>query len=87
MSVRVVPRAAKDDILGVMADGALKVRTHAPPTEGKANACMLKFLSKQWKIPRTNIEILSGETGRNKRLRICNANDKLRKVLLSIPCE
>ncbi len=83
LNVRVVPRASKNGIQGILGD-ALKVRIQAPPVEGKANAYLIKFLSKHWKIPRRNIEILSGETGRNKRLRISNPPTKLRKMLLLI---
>ena len=83
LNVRVVPRASKDGIQGLLGD-ALKVRIQAPPVEGKANAYLVKFLSKYWKIPKRDIEILSGETGRNKRLRISNPPDELRKTLLSI---
>jgi uncharacterized protein (TIGR00251 family) len=86
LNVRVVPRASKDDIQGVLGD-ALKVRIQAPPVEGKANAYLVKFLSRYWKIPRSSIEILSGETGRNKRLRITGPTDELRKELLSITGE
>lgn len=87
LHVRVVPRAAKDAIAGLMGDEALKVRIQAPPVEGKANAYLVKFLSRQWKIPRSSIEILSGETGRNKRLRITHPTIELRKQLLSIQAE
>ena len=83
LTVRVVPRASKDEIGEVMGD-ALKVRIQAPPVEGKANAYLIKFLAKQWKIPKSSFEILSGETGRNKRLRISNPTDEIRKQLLSI---
>ena len=83
LNLRVVPRASKDAIQGRLGD-ALKVRIQAPPVEGKANAYLVKFLSKHWKIPRRNIEILTGETGRNKRIRITNPPDELRKELLSI---
>lgn len=82
LNVRVIPRASKDMIQGVMGD-ALKVRIQTPPIEGKANAHLVKFLSKQWKIPRGSIEILSGETGRNKRLRISDPPDELRRTLRS----
>jgi len=82
LKIRVIPRASKDSIQGILGD-ALKVRIQAPPVEGKANAYLVKFLSKQWKVPRGNIEILSGETGRNKRLRITNPTVELRKELLS----
>ena len=84
LSVRVVPRASKDGIAGIMGGEALKIRIQAPPVEGKANAYLVKFLSKHWNIPRANIEILSGETGRNKRLSISNPTDEMRKELLSL---
>ena len=83
LNIRVVPRASKDEIMSLLGD-ALKIRIQAPPVEGKANAYLVKFLSKHWKIPRRDIEILSGETGRNKRLRILNPPPELRKELLSI---
>jgi uncharacterized protein (TIGR00251 family) len=82
LTVRVVPRASRDGIQGVLGD-ALKIRIMAPPVEGKANAYLVKFISKHWKIPRAKIELLSGETSRNKRLRISNPTDELRKTLLS----
>ena len=82
LNVRVLPRASKDSIQGLLGD-ALKVRIQAPPVEGKANAYLIKFLSKHWKVSRSNIEIISGETGRNKRLRILNPPDELRAELLS----
>lgn len=83
LNVRVIPRASKDAIQGVIGD-ALKVRIQAPPIEGKANAYLIKFLSKHWKIPRSHFEILSGETGRNKRLCISSPTDELRTALLTI---
>ena len=83
LNLRVVPRASKNAIQGRLGD-ALKVRIQAPPVEGKANAYLVKFLSKHWKIPRRDIEILSGETGRNKRIRITNPSSALRATLLSL---
>ncbi len=83
LNVRVVPRASKDEIAGMMGD-ALKVRIQAPPVEGKANDYLVRFLAKRWKLSRADIGLLSGETGRNKRLRISNPSPELRKELLSI---
>ena len=84
LNVRVVPRAAKNVIAGLMDDGALKIRIQAPPVEGRANACLVKFLSGLWDIPRADIGILSGATGRNKRIRISNPTDEIRNELLSL---
>ncbi|MDF7800468.1 DUF167 family protein [Pontiellaceae bacterium B1224] len=82
LNVRVVPRASRDGLAGLMGD-ALKIRIQAPPVDGKANAYLVKFLSKHWKIPRSRIELLSGETGRNKRIRIFNPTNEIRAELLS----
>ncbi|WP_372806451.1 DUF167 family protein [Pontiella sp.] len=86
LNIRVVPRASRDGLAGLMGD-ALKVRIQAPPVEGKANAYLVKFLAKHWKMPRSSIQLLSGETGRNKRLRVSNPSDELRKELLSLENE
>jgi uncharacterized protein (TIGR00251 family) len=83
LKVRVVPRAAKNAIQGLRGD-ALKIRIQAPPVDGKANACLIRFLSRHWNIPQADIELLSGETGRNKRLRILNPTDEMRAALLSL---
>ncbi|MFA7256510.1 MAG: DUF167 family protein [Kiritimatiellales bacterium] len=69
LPVRAVPRASKNEIQGVHGD-ALKVRLQAPPVEGKANAALIKFLSNALNIPRAQISIATGETGRNKAVLI-----------------
>ena len=69
LPVRAVPRASKNEIQGVY-DEALKIRLAAPPVDGKANAALIKFLSKTLDIPRSQISLSSGETGRSKLLLI-----------------
>lgn len=49
-----------------MADGTLKVHLKAPPVDGKANEELIKFLSKEWKIPKSKILILKGLMSKNK---------------------
>lgn len=69
LPVRAVPRASKNEIQGVHGD-ALRVRLQAPPVEGKANAALIRFLSDTLNIPRAQISIASGETGRSKAVLI-----------------
>ena len=64
-SVRVVPRASRDKIAGIH-DGALRVRLTAPPVEGAANEALVAFLSGVLRVPKRDIEIVSGQTARNK---------------------
>lgn len=69
LRLRIQPRASRDEIVGPHGD-ALKVRITAPPVEGKANAHLLKLLAKAFGVARSDVTLLSGETGREKRVRI-----------------
>ncbi|SRR3989440_8357809 len=68
-SVRVQPRASKDEIAGEMG-GALKVRLRAPAVEDRANEALVEFLAQLLKTPRSAVRILSGERSRKKRIEI-----------------
>jgi uncharacterized protein (TIGR00251 family) len=68
-SVRVQPRASKDEIAGEMA-GALKVRLRVPAVEDRANESLVEFLAQLLKRPRSAVRILSGERSRTKRIEI-----------------
>ncbi len=69
LDVRVQPRASRDEIVGSHGD-RLKIRLTAPPVDGKANQYLLKFLAKFCGVPVRQVTLLSGETGRSKRIRI-----------------
>lgn len=69
LSVRVQPKASRDEIIGPH-ENALKIRITAPPVDGKANTHLIRFLAKTFGVPKSRVEILSGESGRLKRLRI-----------------
>ncbi len=69
IAIKAVPRAKRDEIVGVEGD-ALKVRLTAPPVEGKANKALVKFLAFKLGVRRADLEILHGETGRHKLVRI-----------------
>ncbi len=74
LAVRVTPGASKDELGGVVADSAgkiwLRIRLSAPPVDGKANQALVKFLAKQWRVPKSAIAITSGAASRNKVLTI-----------------
>ncbi|MCA6062390.1 DUF167 family protein [Thalassolituus marinus] len=63
------PKASKSEFAGLHGD-ALKIRIQAPPVEGKANTELIKFLAKQFGIAKSDVEIISGELNRHKRVRI-----------------
>lgn len=74
LRIRLTPKAARNSVAGIYnaADGqtSLKVTVTAVPEKGKANAALIRFLAKQWKLPRSSLVLISGETDRNKVLRI-----------------
>ena len=76
ISLHVVPKASKNQIVGWVDDGkggkALKVKVTATPEDGKANAALIKFLAKEWGVSPSSLEIVSGHTGRRKQLKINN---------------
>lgn len=69
ITVRVVPRASRSEIVG-MIDGVLKVRIAAPPVDGSANSELIKVLARQFGVSKSSIEIVSGLTSKTKHLRI-----------------
>jgi uncharacterized protein (TIGR00251 family) len=72
-NVKVVPRASKSEIAGELG-GALKVRIAAPPVDGAANAELIKLLSKTFDVSKAQVEIVVGETSKNKQIKISNLN-------------
>ncbi|WP_040976773.1 DUF167 family protein YggU [Necropsobacter massiliensis] len=63
------PKASRDQIAGVH-DGELKVSITAPPVDGQANAHLLKFLSKTFKVPKSTIVLEKGALSRHKQILI-----------------
>jgi uncharacterized protein (TIGR00251 family) len=72
-SIKVHPRARKNAITGVIGD-ALKLALTAPPVEGKANQAVVEFFADLFAIPRSSVTIASGETSRNKTVRIAGVS-------------
>ena len=80
-TVRVVPRASKSEIVGEL-DGALKVRIASPPVDGAANAELIKLLAKDFDVAKSDVEIITGQTSKNKQIKITNFTTKNLKEIL-----
>jgi len=65
----VQPRASKTAVVGLQGD-AIKVRVAAPPVDGRANTELVRFLAKRLGVPRSAVEMVRGEKGRRKTVRI-----------------
>lgn len=72
--VKLVPRASVNRMDGLHGD-ALKIRLNAPPVDGKANAALLRFLADILGISASCLALASGETSRNKTIRVLNLDE------------
>lgn len=80
-AVRVHPRAKKNAITGEVGD-ALKISLTAPPIEGRANEACIAYVAELLKVPRSSITITSGQSSRNKVIRVAGMSvEELRKRL------
>jgi uncharacterized protein (TIGR00251 family) len=77
LALRVTPRASKNEIVEVLSDGTVKVHLTAPPTEGKANEALLKFLAEILDVPVAHLDIVAGVTGRDKLISVTGMDAKV----------
>jgi uncharacterized protein len=63
------PKASCDEFAGLHGE-RLKIRLRAPPVDGKANALLQAFLGAAFGVAKSQVELVSGELNRQKRVRI-----------------
>ena len=85
VKVKIVPGSSQDKIIGIYND-ALKIAIAAPPVEGKANKKCIAYLAKYFDVAKSKIEIISGQTSKNKLIKIYDISqkeflDKLEKIV------
>jgi uncharacterized protein len=84
LEVRIQPGAKKNKIVS-LENNILKVKIAAPPVEGKANQKLIDFLSDIIDIPKSNITIKVGLTGKRKIIEIKDmSSEELRRRLESM---
>ncbi|MEO1923842.1 MAG: DUF167 domain-containing protein [Nautiliaceae bacterium] len=81
LKIKAQPNSSKNKIAGLYGD-AIKINIKAPAVEGAANKELIKFLSKEFKIPKSDI-IIKGETSKNKQV-ILPKSEKLLNFLKEI---
>ena len=69
LSVRIQPRASKNEAVR-LENGGLKIRLTAPPVDGAANEALVKFLADRFSVAKSQVEIVSGHTSRDKIVRV-----------------
>lgn len=69
LSVKLQPRAAKNQIIGAQAD-ELKIQVTAPPVDSAANEALVEFLAEKFDSGRNRIEIIRGHKSRHKVIKL-----------------
>ena len=82
ISIRIQPRASKNEIIR-MEGGKIKIRLTAPPVDGAANEALVKFLADRLSVGRSQVEIVSGHTGRETIIRILGMGEEAVQQLLN----
>ena len=66
---KIVPGSSKTAIAGILS-GMLKVKVASPAEKGKANQCLIDFLSKQLGVRKNCVTIISGKTNPVKTIQV-----------------
>ena len=75
LTLHIQPGAKKTEFAGLHGD-ALKIRLAAPPVDGKANEALVKFIADELKLPKSAVNIKSGQTSRRKVVEVSGATSK-----------
>ena len=76
LAIRVTSRATKNKIIGALSDGTIKVHIAAAPSEGQVNHELVNFLSAILKITKNRIEVVAGDTGRDKLVSVLDIDSE-----------
>ncbi|MEK2689796.1 DUF167 domain-containing protein [Bdellovibrio sp. GT3] len=77
------PKSSKNQVVGNH-NGELKIKVSAPPVDGEANAELINYLAKLFKVAKRNISLVKGETGRHKVVEITGiSKDDAEKLVAS----
>ncbi|HPT42140.1 MAG TPA: DUF167 domain-containing protein [Candidatus Gastranaerophilaceae bacterium] len=74
LQIKVIPNSSKNEI--IFEQNFVKIKLTAPPVENKANKALIEFLAKKLKTAKSNIQIIKGETSKEKTLLISSIDEK-----------
>ena len=82
LKIRIVPNSSKNEI--ILEEEFVKVKVTAQPVENKANKALVEFLSKTFKVPKTSIQIVKGETSKDKTLLFNVDENKKTEIIMRL---
>ena len=83
LALHIQPGAKRSAVCGMYGE-AVKIAVKAPPVDGKANAALREFVADKLGVPTGTVQLVSGMTGRDKRLRIAGKSPEEVKAALEM---
>ena len=83
LKIKAQPNASKSEFVGLYGKDALKVRVAAPAVEGAANKELIKFIAKSFKVPKSSVELVSGQSSKIKLIKL-KKSEKLEEFIKEI---
>jgi uncharacterized protein len=77
VTIRVVPKSSKNEISEILNDGTIKIRLMASAAEAESNRALIMFLSEVLEVEPNRVEIVAGETGKDKLVTVANMEAEL----------
>lgn len=84
LTLHIQPGAKRSEVVGLHGE-ALKLRLAAPPVDGKANEALIAFVAQALGLPRSRVELVSGQSSRAKRLRVADVSAAAVAAALAAP--
>jgi len=66
LAVRITPRASRDQIVGILNDGTVKIHLAAETPDEETNKELISFLAEILGVPKSRLDIVAGQSGRDK---------------------
>ena len=83
LAIRITPRAKQNKVVDILRDGTIKVHLKAGPSDLMTNDILLDFLSSELNLSRSRLEIVGGNTGRDKLVSFLDMKaEDLHKIVL-----
>ena len=68
LTLKVIPKSARNEIVGFLEDGTMKLKIHSVPEKGKANAEICEFLAEVFGVGKRNVEVVRGGASAHKQV-------------------
>jgi uncharacterized protein len=83
ITVRLQPRARRDEVVGVR-DGKVVIRVTAPPVDGKANDALCRLIAKKAGVAPSKVSVVRGHTAREKVVRVEGIDESVLRAALGV---